>query len=103
MALEKYQGESESYGVSTMPNATVRANARALPTVRERTEVIDGQRVRVECGFVDNAPPRLTIEQIIAMTDAELVAVIVASANPESLWPQMILAATELERRRGEQ
>jgi hypothetical protein len=60
-----------------MPNATVRVNARALP----------------------DAPPRLTIEQVIAMTDAELVAVIVASANPKSLWPQMVIAATELERR----
>jgi hypothetical protein len=82
-----------------MKNNAFRANGRTLPTVIERTEVIDGQRVRVECGFVDDAPPRLTLEQIIAMTDAELLAVIVASAYPESLWPRMIMAATELERR----
>ena len=60
-----------------MSTATMRANARTLP----------------------EAPPRLTIEQVIAMTDAELVAVIVASANPKSLWPQMVEAANELARR----
>jgi hypothetical protein len=83
-----------------MSTATVRANARALPRVIERTEIIDGQRVRVESGFVD-APPRLTLDQIIAMTVAELIATIVASADPKrkSLWPNMLLAATELERR----
>jgi hypothetical protein len=82
-----------------MKNNAFLANAPALPTVIERTEVIDGQRIRVECGFVDDGPQRLTLDQIIAMTDAELLAVIVVSANPESLWPQMIMAATELERR----
>jgi hypothetical protein len=48
-----------------------------------------------------DAPPRLTLERVIAMTDAELVATIVASADPKrkSLWPNMLLAATELERR----
>jgi hypothetical protein len=34
-----------------MKNNAFRANARALPTVRERAEFIDGQRVRVENGF----------------------------------------------------
>jgi hypothetical protein len=81
-----------------MKNNAFRANDRTLPTVRERTEIIAGQCIRVECGFVD-APPRLALDQIIAMTDAELLAVIVASASSESLWPQMVVAATELERR----
>jgi hypothetical protein len=63
----------------------------------ERYEA-DGRRI--ESGFVDG-PPRLTLERVIAMTDAELVATIVASADPKrkSLWPNMLLAATELERR----
>jgi hypothetical protein len=82
-----------------MENNAFRASAPALPRLRERIEIIDNQRVRVESGFVDDAPPRLTLDQIIAMTDAELLAVTVASASSESLWPQMDLAAAELERR----
>jgi hypothetical protein len=34
-----------------MKNDAFRANDRTLPTVRERAEFIDGQRVRVENGF----------------------------------------------------